>query len=161
MIENEIKDCLIQAIEKKEMTDFLLGRYPYNLENQPYEINLLNTNTATVLLKGIYSIIETTNDDVIEPFQVNLLNLLTLEDELATYACGKYLLDQCRFEKRGRSPFVLEKEELIAKLSSKIYTDKEKLRNYKNDELQVQVDLLEEIKRVGAILARDFSIDIL
>lgn len=162
MEENKIKANFKYALENNEVQKFLEGKGSYGAATHQMEINLLLTDTTNVLLKGIYAQYNegNENDTIGNIFEITLIKMLDSNEIMNIFSVSMYLLSQCRLEQRGRSPFVLNKDNIIQKLLIKISENEKELKYYRNEELNTDINILEHINRIKRNLKRECNIDI-
>ena len=157
MLREDIKKMLLVAINKNELIDYFKGEYPYELESHEFESNILKTNTSEILLKGVYEVfISDEKVEIDKLFYKTLMALLESKDPLNIYIVARYLIDQCRYEKRKVSPFVIDKESIILSFSQTINRERLNLEEYMDSDVCVKIDLYGEVERILSTIRRKY-----
>ena len=120
---NSIVNMLIEALNKNQFEDFLLGNNEYFIENKEGQ----SSDYAVALYSGIYEYYKI-NSNIKELFEKTLTNMLN-NDENKILVAFDYIYLQILKEINNESPFILDMK-IYETLKTSIINNEDKLKRY-------------------------------
>jgi hypothetical protein len=158
-VSKDNKKIIFEAIRNDDISALLRGE-KYVLEFPPMFPADLPNYWYDILDKGIYPGYISDNNSIDSKFKQTLLDIA--DDNLGVYTALCVLMIHLDREQDNRSPFILDKEELIDRISEYLCNNKEKLvKDRRWGGALCEDGLWEELVRICDIIKEDYDIDII
>ena len=128
------RKSLLLAIKRNELDDFLVGRGVYSFGFNPYKPgnSMLDLDNAMAEIYKYYS--DKPNERIDLLLEKTLLDWLTWKSGIGVYAVFLVLSYQSVMENLKKSPFNINKKEVIRELRKNVLIYEDKLKNRKEYE---------------------------
>ncbi len=156
------RKSLLLAIKRNELDDFLVGRGVYSFGFNPYKPgnSMLDLDNAMAEIYKYY--IDEPNERIDLLLEKTLLEWLTWKSGIGVYAVFLVLSYQLIMEKLKKSPFNINKKEVMGELRTNALKYKDKLKNRKEYEGENLVEgLWEAMQLENKRNIKNYGIEIL
>ena len=156
------RKSLLLAIKRNELDDFLVGRGVYSFGFNPYKPgnSMLDLDNAMAEIYKYY--IDEPNERIDLLLEKTLLEWLTWKSGIGVYAVFLVLSYQLIMEKLKKSPFNINKKEVMGELRTNALRYKDKLKNRKEYEGENLVEgLWEAMQLENKRNIKNYGIEIL
>jgi|GEM_PF-3571190 len=159
---NEVQKYMLDSIENNEFDRFLRGENPYNITNKGHLQNLETPQDYLLVLKGaVYPLYESGEVKIDELLKDTLIAMCR-EDAFSIYCAIEVFRAQLFCEKKGYSPFEIDRQQIAETMRIEIKNRKDELTKcFKWEGLRYDNGVYGYVLKVNDVFQKKFSLNIL
>lgn len=125
----DVKFLTLEAVKNNKLYEFLEGKEHMEVGHESHFSNLFTpTDWVSILEDGIYEIYKE-NANIKNSFE-NVLKEMLKKDTYDIYCAVEIIYLQLKQENKGKSPFIIKREEIIPLLRLSLKKKEESLKKY-------------------------------